>query len=384
LDSFDLVTAILVLLILTLCGRRSAHFTRTHLIIGFVAQVTLFLGVTAAMQYGFLNGGETLATGFVLISALLVVFGGHTASMASQRKHRPEIKSVTKASALSKYSMFAAFTVFSIWAGCCIYLSGIGAPGAGPPEAVTVSQLKSLSIRFPLESAPSVPAITEARLGAISASRLSASRIETKDLTILSNDVANSVLNIKAVACSELHEGTGFAISDSLVLTNAHLIAGAKNVSVINSFGNMTRGWVVGFDALRDLALISVNGMNLKPLNFARPEAGPATAFGYVKDTGLQILPVRLVERLTANGFGLYGERQTKRKVWLVAGQLSQGFSGGPVINSNGNVVGVTFAVARRTENNSSPTGYILDELEVQAFIANTETNEEADTLNCY
>jgi hypothetical protein len=346
------------------------------LIIGFAAQVTLFAGVTAAMQYGFLNGGGTLATGFVLISALLVVFGGHTASMATQRKHRPQIKSLTKVSALSKYSMFAAFTMFSIWAGCCIYLSGIGAPVAGPPEAVTVSQLKSLSIRFPLESDPSVPAIAEARLEAISASRLSASRIETKDLTILSN--------IKAVACSELHEGTGFAISDSLVLTNAHLIAGAKNVSLINSFGNMTRGWVVGFDALRDLALISVNGMDLKPLNFARPEAGPATAFGYVKDTGLQILPVRLVERLTANGYGLYGERPTKRKVWLVAGQLSQGFSGGPVVNSNGNVVGVTFAVARRTENNSSPTGYILDELEAQAFIANTETNKEADTLDCY
>jgi hypothetical protein len=54
------------------------------------------------------------------------------------------------------------------------------------------------------------------------------------------------------------------------------------------------------------------------------------------------------------------------------------------VVNSNGNVIGVTFAVARRTENNSSPTGYILDELEAQAFIANTETNKEADTLDCY
>ena len=95
-------------------------------------------------------------------------------------------------------------------------------------------------------------------------------------------------------------------------------------------------------------------------------------------------MPVRLVERLTANGYGLYGERPTKRKVWLVAGQLSRGFSGGPVINSNGNVVGVTFAVARRTANNSGPTGYILDELEAQAFIANTETDKEVATLDCY
>ena len=69
-----------------------------HLIIGFVAQVTLFAGVAALMQYGFLNGGETLATGFVLISLLLVLFGGHSAGMVCQRKYRAEIKPLTKVS----------------------------------------------------------------------------------------------------------------------------------------------------------------------------------------------------------------------------------------------------------------------------------------------
>ena len=384
MDSFDLVTAILVLLMIALCGRRSAHLTRVHLIIGFVANVMLFAGVAALMQYGFLNGGETFATGFVLISLLLVLFGGHVAGMVCQHKYRADIKPLAKVSSLFKYSTFAAFAMFGIWSGCCIYLSGTADAVEGPPEAVTVSQLKNLSIRFPLQSGPSVTTIPEERLEGLSASRLSASRTEMKDLKAMSNEVVNSVLNIKAVACSELQEGTGFAISDSLVLTNAHIIAGAKNVSVINSSGNTARGWVVGFDAARDLALISVNGMNLKPLSFARPEAGHATAFGYVKDTGLQILPVRLVERLTANGYGLYGERPTKRKVWLVSGQLSRGFSGGPVTNSNGNVVGVTFAVARRTANDSGPTGYILDELEAQAFIANTETDKEVATLDCY
>ena len=61
------------------------------------------------------------------------------------------------------------------------------------------------------------------------------------------------------------------------------------------------------------------------------------------------------------------------------------GYGGiGDYANSNGNVVGVTFAVARRTANDSGPTGYILDELEAQAFIANTETDKEVATLDCY
>ena len=384
MDSFDLVTAILVLLIITLWSRRSAYFTTVNLIVGLVGQVTLFAGAATLMQYGFLKGGETLATGFILISLLFAISSGYSEGFVVQRTYRREIKPQTKNSTFFKFVMLAVFTMFAIWAGSCIYLSGIDDSVEGPTQAVTVSQLESLSIRFPLASDPSAKAIIEGRLEAESASSHTTSHIETKDLMVLSNEVSNSVLNIKAVACSKLQEDTGFAISDSLILTNAHTIAGAENVRVINSLGNRTTGRVVGFDASRDFALISVNDMDLNPLKFARPQAGPAAAFGYDKDNGLQVVSVRLVERLTANGYDLYGERPTKRKVWLVEGQLRSGFSGGPVINSNGNVVGVTFAVARSAVNTSSATGYILDELEAQAFIFNTDTEKEVDTLDCY
>lgn len=384
MDSFDLVTAILVLLIITLWSRRSAYFTTVNLIVGLVGQVTLFAGAATLMQYGFLKGGETLATGFILISLLFAISSGYSEGFVARRTYRREIRPQTKYSTVFKFVMLAVFTMFAIWAGSCIYLSGIDDSVEGPTQAVTVSQLESLSIRFPLASDPSAKAIIEGRMEAESASSHTTSRIETKDLMVLSNEVANSVLNIKAVACSKLQEGTGFAISDSLILTNAHTIAGAENVRVINSLGNRTTGRVVGFDASRDFALISVNDMDLNPLKFARPQAGPAAAFGYDKDNGLQVVSVRLVERLTANGYDLYGERPTKRKVWLVEGQLRSGFSGGPVINSNGNVVGVTFAVARSAVSTSSATGYILDELEAQAFIFNTDTEKEVDTLDCY
>ena len=360
------------------------RFISKNFIIGLVFQVTFFAVVAALIQYGLLKGGETLAAGFMIISLLLVVLCGQTAYPTNQKKNRHEAERLTKSGLLVKCGILIVFAMFSIWAGCCIYLSRIADSAEGPPEAVIVSRLKALTIRFPLESASTVKSITEVRQELLSATSSSSSDAETKELLDLSNQVVDSILNVKAVACSKLQEGTGFAVSDSLVLTNAHTIAGAKNVRVVNSLGNTASGWVVGFDASRDLALINVTGMELKPLRFALPEAGSAAAFGYVKDKGLQAVSVSLVERLTANGYDLYREVPTKRKVWFVTGQLTRGFSGGPVINSDGDVVGITFAVSRSSENTSMPTGYILDELEARAFISNTETDKGADTLECY
>jgi hypothetical protein len=369
---------------ISLCARRSIRFISKNFIIGLVFQVTFFAVVAALMQYGFLKGGETLAAAFMIISLSLVLVCGYTAKLTNQQTYRHETESLTKTGALLKCFILVVFTMFSIWAGCSIYLSRIADSVEGPPEAVIVSRLKALTIRFPLESAPTLKASTEARQELLSATTLSSSHVETKELLDLPNQVVDSILNVRAVACSKLQEGTGFAISDSLVLTNAHTIAGAKNVRLVNSLGNTASGWVVGFDASRDLALINVAGMDLKPLRFARPEVGSATAFGYVKDKGLQAVSVSLVERLTANGYDLYQEVPTKRKVWYVTGPLTRGFSGGPVTNSAGDVVGVTFAVSRSAENTSIPTGYILDELEARAFISNTDTDRAADTLDCY
>ena len=67
-----------------------------------------------------------------------------------------------------------------------------------------------------------------------------------------------------------------------------------------------------------------------------------------------------------------------------MTGQLIRGYSGGPVINSDGEVVGVTFAVSRNSENTSKAGGYILDESEARAFISNTDIDKEANTLDCY
>lgn len=384
MDKFDLASAILILLMVLACVRCSVRYLNKNFIIGFVFQVTFFAVVAALIQYGFVKGGETSAATFILISLLLIVFCGHTADLTDQRKYRHETKPLTKTSVLLKRGILVALAMFSIWAGSCIYLSRIADSVKSPPDSVIVSQLKALTIRLPLGSAPTTRSTNEARQELLSETSLISSHAEKKDLVDLPKQLIDSIVNIKAVACSKHYEGTGFAVSDSLVLTNAHTIAGAKNVRVINSLGEATNGLVVGFDAYRDLALINVNGLVLKPLTFARPEAGPAVAFGYVKDKGLQVVSVSLVERLTANSYDLYRAVQTKRKVWFVTGQLIRGYSGGPVINSDGEVVGVTFAVSRNSENTSKAGGYILDESEARAFISDTDIDKEANTLDCY
>ncbi len=169
-----------------------------------------------------------------------------------------------------------------------------------------------------------------------------------------------SVLKVRAssVACRRGQEGTGWVAADGVVVTNAHVVAGAERVVVETRSGRDVSGVVVAFDPDRDVAVLRVPDLSARPLALAGDlSRGDAAAVaGYPWDGPYRVDPVRVRERIQARGADIYGHPGVVREIYSLRGQVRPGNSGGPLLTSAGAVVGVVFA-----RSSSDPdTGYAL------------------------
>lgn len=179
--------------------------------------------------------------------------------------------------------------------------------------------------------------------------------------------VAESVVRLHVPACGRIQQGTGFVSSDGIVITNAHVVAGAAEVTVIDDVGDRHAGVVVGFDAVRDLAAVRVDDLDRRPLVTADVDSGAlAAAFGHPGGGELRVAPVRIADVLKAKGRDLFDEKETLREVLVMAVNLRLGDSGAPIVDERGAVVGVAFAVAP----DGGETAYGVTVAELDAFIA--------------
>jgi serine protease Do len=139
-------------------------------------------------------------------------------------------------------------------------------------------------------------------------------------------------------------EGSGFFISpDGYAVTNNHVVDHATQVKVTTEDGKTYPAKVVGTDKKTDLALIKVDGRNDFPyLAFAGKEPR-------VGDWVLAVgNPFGLSETVTAgivSAKGRYIDTDPYDDFLQIDAPVNQGNSGGPAINLNGQVVGVTTAI---------------------------------------
>jgi S1-C subfamily serine protease len=177
-----------------------------------------------------------------------------------------------------------------------------------------------------------------------------------------------STSNIEADGCGGRHEGSGFAVADDLVATNAHVVAGADRIRARLPNGKLLRATIVAFDERRDLALLSVPGLGQRPLAIGEAKEGEGGAvLGYPggQDT-VRVAPAIIRNEAPTIGRDIYGRSRTERQVLYLASQLQPGDSGSALINPRGQVVGVAFAIAPDRPG----TSYAVDDSELRAMLA--------------
>ncbi len=158
-------------------------------------------------------------------------------------------------------------------------------------------------------------------------------------------------------AVPETGAGSGIIISsDGYIVTNNHVVEGAQKVTVTLSDGSAFEATIVGTDAQTDLAVVKIDASNLAYLHFlsnsleqlsvlepvvavgnalALP-GGPTWTTGVVSNLG------RSIQENT--GVVLNDIIQTDAAI-------NAGNSGGPLLDTAGQLVGINVAIASNAEN---------------------------------
>ncbi|WP_270887156.1 MarP family serine protease [Pedococcus sp. 5OH_020] len=198
-------------------------------------------------------------------------------------------------------------------------------------------------------------------------------------------DAAASVIKITGVAssCNRGQEGSGWVVAPERVVTNAHVVAGMERATLrVHGTGRSYTGQVVLFDPRRDLAVLAVPGLPAAPLrqgkDLSRGDSGVVA--GFPLDGPYRLDAARVREIVQARGSDIYGRPGTSRQVYSLYAQVRPGNSGGPLLATDGRVVGVIFAKSL----DDPSTGYALTMQEARPVLdAATSASAGVDTGAC-
>jgi len=167
-----------------------------------------------------------------------------------------------------------------------------------------------------------------------------------------------SVVKVRgANVCGRGVEGSGFVIADHYLMTNAHVVAGVRRPTVI--VGDDERdATVVYYDPDTDIAVLSFDSQGLTPLRFdTGAKAREAIAIlGYPEDGPYDVQSGRIRSSQRLRSPDIYGDGTVIRDVYSLRGLIRPGNSGGPIVDDEGEVVGVVFAASVT----DADTGYAL------------------------
>ena len=195
------------------------------------------------------------------------------------------------------------------------------------------------------------------------------------DFSGIINSSLPSVVTVRTSAA----QGTGFVItSNGYIVTNAHVLADsngnlASNIQVITDNQNTLNAQFVGYDGILDIALLKISGQYI-PLTLGNSNSvqvgDKVIAIG--DPLGLQFSVsegiVSAISRQGSNGLNDYIQTDTS---------LNPGNSGGPLIDSQGQVVGINNFKISSGEN----LGFALESNYVKQAINNISQENLNQTL---
>jgi serine protease Do len=147
--------------------------------------------------------------------------------------------------------------------------------------------------------------------------------------------------------------GTGFAISSNgYIVTDYHLVNNADSVYVENADGKSFKTKTIWLDPQTDVAILEITDTSFTklgalPYNIKKSESDigeSVYSLGYPRDA--RVLGVGY---LTASN-GFKSDKSSDSTTYQVSIPVNQGDSGGPVIDSKGNVIGIVSAKETHVE----------------------------------
>jgi putative serine protease PepD len=177
-------------------------------------------------------------------------------------------------------------------------------------------------------------------------------------------------------------QGTGQATGSGIVLdtngdilTNAHVIAGGRQIQVTFSDGRTVNATVVGSNSSADLAVlkVSVASSSLQPVTLGNSDSVQVgdTVYAIGSPFGLSgTLTEGIVSNLNQSGAGTGGSNLTG--LIQTDAAINPGNSGGALVNSQGQVIGINNSIISPVDGNVG-VGFAIPINQVKSLLSSLE-----------
>lgn len=170
--------------------------------------------------------------------------------------------------------------------------------------------------------------------------------------------------------------GSGFIISsDGYIVTNNHVVEGADvvrvNIGGQNKKDNLVDATIVGTDAETDLALLKVEAQNLPYLAFGSSDALEVGEWVVAIGSPLGLHHTVTSGIVSAKGRNIHSGNYDD--YLQTDASINSGNSGGPLLNLDGQVVGINTAIAR----NAQGIGFAIPSTMAQKIIDQLKENKK-------
>lgn len=154
--------------------------------------------------------------------------------------------------------------------------------------------------------------------------------------------------------------GSGFVVSPGYVLTAAHVVRGAREI-VVYGGGRRYRALTVAENPDLDLALLRVEGgLSLPAAPLAVDLPWPGEEVAAVGHPAGAVQPLVLSTRVAGTGLSVVSDGTLLRDLIATTDPFSPGYSGSPLVNAAGQVVGVVLGRLSSRDGFGPGLGYAL------------------------
>lgn len=186
-------------------------------------------------------------------------------------------------------------------------------------------------------------------------------RVDSTEVVSIAELATKTIVQVQVGTLTEDGEflsaggGSGVVITnDGLIMTNHHVIDNSTEVRVIFEDGRMYEANVIGSDRLTDIGLVKITASNLIPIAIGNSDkmlvGDLAVAIGHPLTLGaaptVTTGVVSALERRLDVGGDVMGTSVTLFGLIQTDAPITRGSSGGALINKNGELIGITTAIA--------------------------------------
>jgi S1-C subfamily serine protease len=349
-DWVDVVVVVLLLLA-ALHGLRVGALIQVLTLAGFVLGVTIGALLTDVVAPSIKTPSAKAAVALALVIGVGMIFGvlgrllGSWGNVAARRFRLGPVDSVAGVGVALVAAMFGIWLVANElvqtpygWLSSAIERSGVvrAVDGVMPPLPDVFSRVQGF-----LGGSGFPPVFSELEPVPVHVSTPSPAWAQG-----IARSAEASTVKVLGQACGYVQEGSAFVVGQGALLTNAHVVAGEAATTVVAG-GQQYPATVVYFNPTYDLAVLRTAaplGAVLSLDATTVPSGTKAAVVGFPENGPLTVDPAAIAAQLTAQGRNIYNEGTVTRQVYQVQANVEPGNSGGPLVDANGQVVGVVFS----------------------------------------